>query len=198
LVCKNCKSVVKGKKKDRTFRVLVFAIPEFKPGRLFDFFARLADAYRSFTLATQNLALLGTVVAEKPPTSATVILAIEQGERRRASLAVCSVRGPTVATSRRLGRQPKLLQHHPVPAPPPPSSCTTQKSCKFLGKNRIKCKVHNFNQPLRRLENKQKHQYPQRGGRRGDRNSFDKCSGAFRILEARSGRRRNEEDDGPD
>jgi hypothetical protein len=74
LVCKNCKSVVKGKKKDRTFRVLVFGIPEFKPGRLFDFFARLADAYRSFTLATQNLALLGTVVAEKPPTSATVIL----------------------------------------------------------------------------------------------------------------------------
>jgi hypothetical protein len=25
----------------------------------------------------------------------------------------------------------------------------------------------------------------------------DKCSGAFRILEARSGRRRKEEDDGP-
>ncbi len=84
-----------------------------------------------------------------------------------------------MATSRRLGRQPKLLQHHPVPAPPPPSSCTTQKRCKFLEKYIFKCKVRNFNKPLRRLENKQKHQYPQRGGRRRDRNSFRQVFRSF-------------------
>jgi hypothetical protein len=71
------------------------------------------------------------------------------------------------------------------------------KTLQILGKIIFKCKVHNFNKPLRSLENEQKHQYPNEDDDDEIAIPSDKCSGAFRILEARSGRRRKEEDDGP-